>query len=156
MIRAATPADAAAIAALHLRSFHHSYEDIVPNDILATITIEERMEKWERWLGPDAPGPAFVAEVDGRIFGFCGLSGALLRSLHVEPAAQGAGLGTALLECGERALRGGGFTVGEILVFAENGLARAFYERHGWSTDGSVVAGDASDWAPAVRYTKAL
>lgn len=156
MIRRATLEDAPAIAALHVRSFHHAYPDIVPDEILAEVTLEERLEKWERWLGPDAPGPACVAETDSRIFGFCGLSGPLLRSLHVEPAAQGAGLGSSLLVWGESTLRDEGFDRGELLVFAANGLARTFYEKHGWSTDGEVVPGEPSDWAPALRYVKPL
>lgn len=155
MIRRATAADAPAIAALHLNSFHHAYEDIVPHEVLAGITVEERLEKWGRWLGPDALGPTFVAEVTGRIYGFCGLEGSLLRNLHVEPAAQGAGLGSALLQHGEDSLRSTGFPLAELRVFVANGLARAFYEKHGWTTDGAI-AQDHSDWAPALRYTKQL
>lgn len=155
MIRAAGAEDAEAIAALHLRSFHHAYEDIVPHEVLAQITREERLEKWGRWLGPDALGPTFVSEVSGRIYGFCGLEGSLLRNLHVEPAAQGGGLGSALLRHGEEALRSAGFEVAELRVFEANGLARAFYEKHDWSTDGAI-AEDHSDWAPALRYTKPL
>lgn len=155
MIRRATLEDAPAIAALHVRSFHHAYPDIVPDEILAGVTVEEFVEKWERWLGPEALGSTFIAETYGRIFGLCALEHARLRNVHVEPAAQGAGLGSALLSHGEAALREGGFAQGELLVFAANGLARAFYERHGWSTDGAIVE-DPSGWAPAVRYVKPL
>jgi len=155
VIRRATLEDAPTIAALHVRSFHHAYPDIVPDDILAAVTVEEFAEKWQRWLGPAALGPTFVAETDGRIFGLCALERARVRNLHVEPAAQGAGLGSALLTHGEGALREGGFAHGELLVFAANGLARTFYERHGWSTDGAIVE-DPSGWAPAVRYAKLL
>ncbi len=155
MIRAATATDAAALAELHVRSFHHAYPDIVPGEVLAAVTVDEFVEKWQRWLGPEALGPTFVAETDGRIFGLCALERARVRNLHVEPAAQGAGLGSGLLTHGEGALREGGFAHGELLVFAANGLARAFYERHGWSTDGAI-AEDPSGWAPAVRYVKPL
>jgi len=155
VIRRATAADAPALAALHVRSFHHAYPDIVPAEILAAVTVEEFVEKWERWLGPEALGPTFVAETDERIFGLCALERARVRNLHVEPAAQGAGLGSALLTHAEAALREADFAHGELLVFAANGLARTFYERHDWTT-GGVVVEDPSGWAPAVRYVKQL
>jgi GNAT superfamily N-acetyltransferase/chorismate mutase len=62
-----------------------------------------------------------------RLVGFANLSPHWLNSLYVDPAAQGTGVGSALLEVVKSRLDGG-FA---LWVFESNAPARAFYERHG-------------------------
>ena len=75
---------------------------------------------------------AALARLDGEPAGFLVLEGDLLADLYVAPAAQGRGVGTALLEHAKR-LRPGGL---RLWVFVSNAPARTFYARHGF-----VVAG---------------
>lgn len=165
MIRAATVADARAIGALQLRAWLRAYEDIVDGSVLAGYDVDGREARWLKWLGEDSAVRTFVGEVDGRVCGFVTAgadrgegSAAADRgevwALNVDPPAQGAGLGGLLLAAGEDSLREQGFARAVLWVFRDNGLARAFYERHGWSL---VQGGDREDeWAPQVQYEKSL
>jgi predicted N-acetyltransferase YhbS len=78
MIRAATPADADAIAEIQERALLRAHVDEPPP--------EPRV----------AAGRTLVAEIDGRVYGFITLDGEDVVALYVDPVAQGAGLGTQL------------------------------------------------------------
>jgi ribosomal protein S18 acetylase RimI-like enzyme len=75
--------------------------------------------------------------VHGHVVGYVELKGAWLDDLYVEPAAQGQGIGTALLDLAQ-SLRPDGFC---LWVFETNLGALRFYRRHGLveleTTDGS-------------------
>jgi ribosomal protein S18 acetylase RimI-like enzyme len=128
-IRTAEAADADAVADLflaarremtYLREVHTEAET---RDWVATTLIARR-EVW-------------VAAEGGRTFAFAALDEASLEHLYVEPAAQGRGVGTRLLErAKERRPEGL-----ELWVFQRNGRARRFYERRGFEvvreTDGA-------------------
>lgn len=70
----------------------------------------------------------WVAESGGRVVGFAALGTDLLEHLYVEPASQGQGIGTTLLEWAQQR-RPAGFG---LYVFQRNHRARALYERHGF------------------------
>jgi GNAT superfamily N-acetyltransferase len=86
----------------------------------------------------------WVAEERGRLLGFLSieqsrtLGADVLERLYVEPAEQGRGIGTVLLDHA-KALRPNGL---QLWVFQRNAGARRFYERHGFRlvklTDGSA------------------
>jgi GNAT superfamily N-acetyltransferase len=154
VIRPATDADARAIAELEVRAWRWAYADVVAEEDM--ITVDDRVE---RWTGRPADG-AWVAEVDGRVVGVVQVhpdaddpAAGLLHGLNVEPAAQGAGLGTALYEHALEQLRAAGFGHAVLWVFEGNGHARGFYERRGWTADGAT--GTAAG-APELRYRKDL
>ena len=69
----------------------------------------------------------WVAERDGEPVAFLALSAATVDHLYVRPGAQGAGIGSQLLELAQER-RPDGFT---LWVFQRNEGARRFYERHG-------------------------
>jgi putative acetyltransferase len=128
VIRPATPQDAEAIAAVQDRSWRRAYADLLDPRAFDEMS-DARPERWRQFLAdPDAR--AWVLEVEGRIVGFAGLRGRELRSLYVDPAAQGAGAGSALLAHAEAA------GACELEVFEGNGHGRAFYEARGWRDDG--------------------
>ena len=149
MIRRATPADAPAIAAVQARTWRHAYADIVD---------PERMPNPEqqalRFAGYIAGGAeVLVFDQDGVVAGFAALHGDELRAIYVEPAAQGAGVGSALLAASVEAWRAAGVGEAFLWCFEANGLARAFYERHGWA----LVPGESQEHiAPEVRYRLGL
>jgi GNAT superfamily N-acetyltransferase len=154
VIRPATADDARAIAELEVRAWRWAYVDVISEELM--ITVDDRVARWQ---GRSAEG-AYVAEVEGRVAGVVQAgpdpdepSLGLIRGLNVEPAAQGAGLGTVLYEHAVAVLRDAGFTVGVLWVFEGNGHARGFYERRGWAPDGAT--GIAAE-APELRYRKNL
>ncbi|HEX5925061.1 MAG TPA: GNAT family N-acetyltransferase [Baekduia sp.] len=154
MIRPATVADARALAELEVRAWRWAYVDIVAEPDM--ITVEEREARWSS----AAIEGASVAEVQGRMVGVVQVgpddddpSVGRLRGPDIEPAAQGAGIGTALYEHAVAQLRAAGFAEAVLWVFHANGHARGFYERRGWTTDGAT--GTAAE-APELRYRQTL
>lgn len=153
MIRPATPADARAIGELHLRAWWRAYADFVDASHLYAHDADEREAHWRARLG-DPAATTLVAEVAGGVVGFCTVEGDELDLLYIDPAAQGAGVGTALLAAGEEALRTAGHRDVHLKVFEANGHARAFYEARGWVLEPGVLVPD--DWGPMVRYRRTL
>ncbi|HWI73690.1 MAG TPA: GNAT family N-acetyltransferase [Baekduia sp.] len=152
------PADARAIAELEVRAWRWAYVDVVAEEDM--ITVEDRIARW-RTQPVDG---AFVAEVEGRVVGVVQVgpdddparrppSAGRIHGLNVEPAAQGAGVGTALYEHACAQLRAAGYAEAVVWVFAANGHARGFYERRGWAADGATR--DAAE-APELRYRQNL
>lgn len=154
MIRRASPDDAEAIARVQVRSWHHAYADIVDPEQLAEHTVASRTERW-RGLLAAGESTTLVIEVQGAIAGFASVMRGELRALYVDPPAQGAGAGGALLGAAQDELRAAGHRDATLWVFAANAHARAFYERHGWAAEDPPVVND-DRWGPELRYHRKL
>lgn len=129
MIRAAAPGDVPSLARVHVRSWQRAYGDLLEARLLREIPVERRERDWNAVLADDGHA-AWVYELQGHIAGFASVRGGELVTIYVDPPAQGAGVGTALLA---RAVAAG---ARQVTVFEHNGLARTFYERHGWRDSG--------------------
>ncbi len=69
-LREATQADAVTLGSLHVASWHETYTGILPDEMLAGLTVETRTAMWSKILvDPDASGgtAVFVAEDRDRI-----------------------------------------------------------------------------------------
>ncbi|WP_354702251.1 acetyltransferase [Paraconexibacter sp. AEG42_29] len=146
--RRATVADARPIAAVQLRAWWRNYQDIVDTQHFLEWDEESRAAQWVDTLVTGL-SETFVAEVAGSVCGFATVGPSReqdaagdegeLWALYVDPPAQGAGVGTRLMAEAEQALRAAGHRAGVLRTLRDNGLARTFYERHGWSfVDGSA------------------
>jgi GNAT superfamily N-acetyltransferase len=145
VIRRATPADAEGIAAVEVRTFRHAYADIVDPAFLAELDPDERASAWHEGLA-QTDRTIFVAEAEGRIVGYTSVrDDGNLRTLYVDPVAQGAGVGTRLLAEAEQA------GARELEVFAANGHGRRFYEARGWRDAGPA---EETLERPTRRYVK--
>ena len=150
MIRAATEADAAALAEIQARAWRWAYSDFVDHDDMPVAA-----ERLERWRDNVAHGRLRVFDQDGTVVGYASVHGDQLTSLYVDPAAQGAGVGGLLLTDAEERLRAGGSTVAWLWVFVANAQGRAFYERRGWRAVGEPHR-EAHWVGEALRYERAL
>jgi GNAT superfamily N-acetyltransferase len=159
-IRPAVPGDAEAIAAVHVDGWRWGYEGQVPDEILAGLDAGERAARWRSVLGGDEVA-MFVAERDRRVVGFaaCGASrdedsvDGELYALYVEAGTAGTGAGTALLRRAMAELWTRGFSRASLWVLGTNARARRFYEREGWTPDGTSKTEDLSGFAMfEVRY----
>jgi GNAT superfamily N-acetyltransferase len=166
MLRRAVPADARAVAEVQLRGWWHAYGDFVDHELLAEHTVESRTERWASILAPGERDPTtLVVDAGGRVAGFTAFGAARsadaapglgeVWAIYVDPPAQGAGVGSALLAAAEDGLRAAGFERAMLWVFERNGLARAFYAARGWAPDDPPVLED-STWATEIRYVKDL
>ena len=77
-----------------------------------------------------------------------------LMALHVDPTAQGAGVGRSLLIEAVDLLRSDGYVEAVLWVLAENEYARRACERRGWRLEDGV--GRDTLWAHEVRYRRVL
>ncbi len=129
-IRPAQVSDAEGIARVHVESWCTTYIGIMPDDVLANLSVEERADMWRRPLSnPESPGIIYVAEADGQIIGF--VSGgpertghavykAEISAIYLLQAYQGHGIGRALVQAVVGRLLDKGFTAMLIWVAAKN------------------------------------
>jgi len=166
-VRTATPADADAIAAVHVASWRAAYRDLMPAAYLAAMSEPEEAARWARslpleqlrprrtLLAQDASGAALgyatVGE-DAEAPGF-----GLLFLMYVLPEMWGHGVGDALMQAAEAQLLELGLPDAHLWVLEANGRARRFYARHGWSADGAERTSTYGDAVlNAVRYQRRL
>jgi GNAT superfamily N-acetyltransferase len=164
MLRRARPADARALAEVQLRAWWHAYGDYVDHDLLAEHTLDRRTARWAEILEVEET-TTLVADVGGRVAGFASYGPAReehaepglgeLHRIYVDPPAQGAGAGSALLAAAEDGLRAAGHRQAMLWVFVRNGLARAFYVARGWRPDDPPVLVE-DRWSTEIRYVKDL
>ncbi len=147
MIRLATPADAAALGAMHAASWAEAYPPLVEAGRLPRGLFEEmtdparRIRAFEGMLArPLLPGGMLLAEAEGAVLGFALVApardaalgtGGELTGLYLLRRAQGRGLATELLAAGFGVLRGAGFRDAGAWAVQGNGAAERFYAARG-------------------------
>lgn len=162
MIRRAEARDAPALARVHVMSWRAAYPGLLDQGFLDSLDLDAREEWWQRALGRKA-NLVSVAEVDGRVEGFCLAAESTtegwgeIYSLYVTADHWGQSLGRGLLGVGERDLAGAGFEEALLWVLEGNTRARDFYERQGWSK-GKPIRLEEIGGRPVteVRYEKSL
>lgn len=167
-VRFAGPADAPAIANVHVRSWKAAYPGLVPQDFLDALTPEVRLGPWREILStaPSARAATLVlvTESDDRVLGFVSYGASRdedaeeavvgeVQALYLDPTAWGRRSGADLLRAAVAELESGGFGVATLWVLETNARARRFYEKLGWRPDGTSKL---HDWkafvATDVRY----
>lgn len=140
-IRAATLADAPAIAKVRVHSWRATYRGMIPDAYLDAMKVEDSEALWGRVLaaGPNTTS-TFVAEDDAGVVGFA--SGVMkpeaklgfdceLTGIYLIREAQRGGIGRRLVAAVAGAQRAHGATAMIAWVVAANKPARAFYEQLG-------------------------
>jgi GNAT superfamily N-acetyltransferase len=129
-----------------------AYLDDLPRQTAA------REEMWRQLLREPRPDhPVWVAERDGAIVGFCNTApapedAAELRTLYLDPAVVGTGVGRALVRHALDDLRARGVRAAVAWVLDSNARARRFYERGGWRADGTEKSEDV--WGSPARQLR--
>jgi ribosomal protein S18 acetylase RimI-like enzyme len=141
--RPATPADALAVATVHVRAWQEGYRGLVAQEQLDSLRPEDRAPRYTFGSAdPDAP-QTVVAERDGKVCGFATIgpcrearpeTGELL-ALHVDPRAWGIGAGKMLIADARARLVARGFTEAVLWVLVGNERAQHFYRIDGWRPD---------------------
>lgn len=140
-IRTAALSDAEGVAFVHVESWKTTYKGLLSDTLIASRTLERRIEQWSRQLA--TPNPArvlFVAEDAGRIVGYVQLGPTRtpdlpytheLYAIYTLAEVQGRGLGRALFNTGVQWLRDREVNTMMLWVLEGNLAARGFYERMG-------------------------
>lgn len=135
--------DAAAIAALHVRSWQSAYADILAPAFLASLSVDDRAQRWRQILETSASQTRVAVDDDGSIHGFVSLgphrdlpdrpAQGEIWALYVAPERWGQGVGGALLSHALRELRALGLVDVSLWVLAGNQRAIRFYESQGFA-----------------------
>lgn len=118
VLRPAGPDDVPALVAV-MRAAREAapMPDLAMTDREAMMGLAARLDLEEIWVAEDLDG----------VLGYARFTATWLDDLYVDPAAQGSGVGSALLDL-VKSMRPGGFC---LWAFVENAPARAFYARRG-------------------------
>jgi ribosomal protein S18 acetylase RimI-like enzyme len=148
-IRRTEPADLDACGEVHVRSWQAAYRGLVPDEYLDAMDVSASQTRWHELFAPGgAAGPVqLVADDEGTVVGFAsggpalgpdetGLGG--LYAIYLAPTHVGRGVGQALMAAATRELQDLGFTEAVLWVMPGNARARRFYERAGWTCDGTT------------------
>jgi len=149
-LRRALPDDSEAVAALHVACWAETYRGLLPEPLIDSMKMPDRIIQWQRALERRADVQVIVAEdANGGLLGFA--SGGPARggdlgarqevyAIYVLRRAQRQGLGRALLQSlaahlALTALPPAALDLG-LWVLRDNAPARAFYERLGGEPGG--------------------
>lgn len=147
-IRSATLADAEAIARVHVLSWQSAYQGLLPDEMLANLSIEQRTKQWAQWLQESSetqvlvgvqaviPGGRHTEHVVGFVCGGPERTGnpeydGEIYAIYLLPTAQGQGLGRRLFQALQTLLQESGLSQQLVWVLSSNQSACAFYARLG-------------------------
>lgn len=151
-LRRATPADAAALAAVEVTGWRTAYRGLMPDVFLDALSEAEKTADWHANLlkhGQSGRKRVIVAIADERVIGFVRVgaeqntrTAGLLYLLYVLPQYWGRGVGKRLMSAALDELRDLGLVHASLWVLRDNHHARRFYEMQGWLEDGQARADD--------------
>ncbi len=140
--RDATPADAAALAAIGTRTFVATFGHLYSPANLATFLENHTVASWQTILSGGAA--VRLAEADGAAVGYARLGpltfeverhgrvGVQLYQLYVDPDHHGSGVAAALLDWAFATARAQGAADLWLSVYVDNPRARRFYAKAGF------------------------
>lgn len=143
MIRRALPADAKAVAQVHISSWQDAYRDLMPAHYLSALntTLAQRETHWRRLIA-SGESNVWVAELDQQIVGWIsvgasrdddavGADAGEVMALYVLARYWQTGVGLALWRAGLRDLMAQGYERLTLWVLAGNERAIRFYRKAG-------------------------
>jgi ribosomal protein S18 acetylase RimI-like enzyme len=179
VIRSASPADAAQVAAVQREGWFAAYDGIITRAVIDRVTTPDdgarvrqtfRTRPWQRMIVAVGEPPAIVGyasfgpEVD--VLGApwphpptkAGAAGqaAELYALYVHPDWWSTGTGRALLDRALARTTAAGYADIVLWVLRDNARARRFYERAGFSPDGASNVLDGLGGVEELRYQRPL
>lgn len=142
-LREAQPADAAAVAVVHIRSWQAGYRGLVPDEYLDGLRPEDRARHYA-FDDADPRRPTTVLAVEDQAILGLATTGPSpddpqrgeLMALYVDPDHWNRGIGRVLLRDARARLAERGFLEARLWVFAGNDRAERFYQSDGWTPDG--------------------
>ncbi|MTI14970.1 GNAT family N-acetyltransferase [Sansalvadorimonas verongulae] len=162
LYRKATPEDDFEIARISIEGWKHAYEGIMPDDTLNALDADKRAEERGGYI-KENPLSSVVCLEAGKPVGFidyekcrdsdCDNRVGEVWAIYVLPERIGKGIGKELFSKALTDFSRQGFHEARVWVLSENKLARDFYERQGFTTDGAQKE---YQGLLEVRYRKAI
>ncbi|QIX28399.1 glutaminase [Nocardioides sp. JQ2195] len=154
-LRAATPTDVAAIAAIWEPGWAEAHVDRVPDELLTA-----RPSEYFSQVAAERIPHTTVAVVDQQVVGFVMTADDAVDQIYVDPDQRGSGIAVALLNDAERRIAAAGHAKAWLAVVPGNDRAQAFYRGQGWIDEGIFDHGsrgpDGPIATPCHRFTKEL
>ncbi len=140
IIRPATVDDAPGIAQVQVESWRSTYTGLIPETIIADLTVERRERQWQHMI-PLEGSVVYVAEDEnGQIVGFVaggaardgtsGYTGELF-AIYLLASTQRGGIGRQLVQALAQTLIEHGHQSMLVWVLKTNPIGRGFYEKLG-------------------------
>lgn len=138
LLRRAIPADALAVAQVHVRSWQVGYRGLLPDGYLDTLSSADRAA---RYTFDAQDGPRTTVAIDGdSIVGFATTRGRELAALYVAPESWCRGIGGVLIARAREDFVAAGVTSAELWLLVGNTRGQRFYERDGRVREGEPRA----------------
>ena len=144
LIEPALLADARRVAQIHVQAWQAAYVGIVPDEYLASLSVDKRETMWREAIDKGAP-ELLVARVDGGVAGWVSFDASRDKNaaqgcgevwaLYVDPGHWSGGVGRALLQRARQRLTERGLRSISLWVLAANVRAIRFYETAGFTLD---------------------
>ena len=144
LIEPATLLDARRVAEVHVQAWQAAYVGIVPDEHLASLSINQRETMWREAIEKQVP-ELLVARVDGGLAGWVAFGASRDKdalpgrgevwALYLDPAHWSRGVGRELWRRAHERLLDRGFTSISLWVLAENARAIKFYESAGFAAE---------------------
>jgi len=151
-VRRAHLSDAAQIAMVQVRAWQVGYRDHLPDHVLSTIDLDERVAAWESRLrdaGQVRSGTLIIGEtMHDRVQGFARFAPSRdsdhdaqivgeVAAFYIDPSAWRRGAGRQLMGTTLRELAIAGYSTATLWVISTNRPAIGFYEAEGWRGEGA-------------------
>ncbi|HET9257442.1 MAG TPA: GNAT family N-acetyltransferase [Pseudonocardiaceae bacterium] len=147
-IRDAGPGDAFGIAAVHVASWQAAYHGLLPERVLAALSVADRERTWSAILTDPPPRTAVLLSTrEEAIVGFAAVGPAggpvtssmagELYAIYLRPDQWERGIGRQLHQAALDRLSALGFQHATLWVLEGNERAINFYQRNGWAADGT-------------------
>ena len=149
-VRNAEFEDMALAGRIMSRSFRSAFRDFVSPETMEACAREENCIELLEGIFRDGNVHFLMGETSGMLAWQPTPDGAEIIAIHSLPESRGTGLGSAMLTY---ALNQMGQQRVFLWAFKDNTLARRFYEKHGFSWDGSERTSE-FDGALEVRYVR--
>ncbi len=146
IVREATEKDIERLATIQVETWRCAYKGNVSSDYLNSLSVEHRKGRWTDIL-KQTETTTYMGVYDGVVAGFCNVgvcrdkdsstSNGELLSMYVDQHFMNRGVGSALMNKAKESLKAKGFKSATLWVFIWNNKSRHFYEKHGWTSDGT-------------------
>lgn len=151
-VRRYRPADTDPVAEILRDTLATVWLPAMTDEARAGFDLDQRAREFIQFCGP----ATLIAELDGEIAGVAVFNGDFVDALHVHSRFRRTGVGSALLDGIEDAMRSAGETEARLETDTFNHGSRAFYEARGYTEAGRYPDQEWNSGFTTILFVKTL